>query len=99
MQAERGRLLPIAIEKFSRKGHEFSPEECVVIGDTPRDVRCAKIHGAHCIAVATGPYSRDDLLDTDADIVLDSPSKDISCNVITHLDSFFEDGSRVIFLK
>jgi phosphoglycolate phosphatase-like HAD superfamily hydrolase len=69
---DRDRLLPIAIEKVAKKGYEFSPEDCVVVGDTPRDVRCAKVHGANCIAVATGPYTRDDLLDTDADIVLDS---------------------------
>jgi phosphoglycolate phosphatase-like HAD superfamily hydrolase len=37
-------------------------------------VRCAKIHDAFCIAVATGPYSKEDLRNTDADIVLDSLS-------------------------
>lgn len=69
---DRDRLLPIALQKFSMIGFEFSPSDCVVIGDTPRDVACSKIHGAHCIAVATGPYSREDLLNTDADIVLES---------------------------
>ncbi|MBI4849031.1 MAG: HAD hydrolase-like protein [Nitrospirae bacterium] len=69
---DRDKLLPIAIEKFSRRGFEFTPRECVVVGDTPRDVRCAKIHGAHCIAVATGPYSKEELLKTGADIVFDS---------------------------
>jgi len=69
---DRDELLPIAIEKFSRKGFSFTPMECIVVGDTPRDVRCAKVHGARCIAVATGPYSKEDLLATDADIVLDS---------------------------
>ncbi|MBI5057121.1 MAG: HAD hydrolase-like protein [Nitrospirae bacterium] len=69
---DRDRLLPIAIEKFSRMGFEFTPRECIVVGDTPRDVRCAKIHGAHCIAVATGPYSKEELLKTGADIVFDS---------------------------
>jgi phosphoglycolate phosphatase-like HAD superfamily hydrolase len=69
---DRDKLLPVAIEKFSKKGFLFSPKDCVVIGDTPRDVQCAKIHGAHCIAVATGPYLKKDLLRTDADIVIDS---------------------------
>jgi phosphoglycolate phosphatase-like HAD superfamily hydrolase len=69
---DRDELLPIAIEKFSQRGLSFSPKECIVVGDTPRDVRCAKIHGATCIAVATGPYSREELLKTDADIVFDS---------------------------
>lgn len=69
---DRDMLLPIAIQKFSRKGFDFSIRDCIVVGDTPRDVRCAKVHGAHCIAVATGPYSMEELLATDADIVLDS---------------------------
>ncbi len=69
---DRDKLLPIAIDKFAKRGLEFSPEDCIIVGDTPRDVRCAKIHGAYCIAVATGPYSKEYLLNTEADIVLDS---------------------------
>ncbi len=69
---DRDKLLPVAIEKFRKKGLAFSPQDCIVIGDTPRDVQCAKVHNAYAIAVATGPYSREDLLNTEADIVLDS---------------------------
>jgi len=69
---ERDELLPIAVKKFSAKGLAFSPADCIVIGDTPRDVRCAKIHGAFSIAVATGPYSKEELLRTEADLVLES---------------------------
>lgn len=69
---ERDELLPIAIKKFSAKGLAFSPADCVVVGDTPRDVRCAKIHGAFSVAVSTGPYSKDELLRTEADMVLES---------------------------
>ena len=43
---------------------------CVVIGDTPRDVECSKPYGAYSIAVATGPYSYDELAGTEADAVL-----------------------------
>lgn len=69
---DRDELLPIAIKRFSSRGLCFSPENCIVVGDTPRDVQCAKVHGAKCIAVATGPYSMEELLATDADIVFDS---------------------------
>jgi len=69
---DRDKLLPVAIKKFAGKGYVFNAADCIVIGDTPRDVQCAKIHGARCIAVATGPYSKTELLKTDADIVLDS---------------------------
>jgi phosphoglycolate phosphatase-like HAD superfamily hydrolase len=76
---DRDKLLPIAIEKFAKKGFKFSPEDCIVIGDTPRDVKCAKIHGAYCVAVATGPYSKEELLATDADIVFDSFQETEKC--------------------
>ncbi|MBI5666174.1 MAG: HAD family hydrolase [Nitrospirae bacterium] len=69
---DRDKLLPIALGKFAQKGFKFAPENCIIVGDTPKDVQCAKIHGAHCIAVATGPYSKESLLDTSADVVIDS---------------------------
>jgi phosphoglycolate phosphatase len=84
---DRDRLLPIAIEKFSARGYHVSPEQCVVIGDTPRDVQCAKIHGAFCIAVATGPYSRETLLTTEADVVVHSLAEsDAYMNIIVSSD-------------
>jgi phosphoglycolate phosphatase-like HAD superfamily hydrolase len=76
---DRNKLLPIAIQKFSKRGFNFSSRECIVIGDTPRDVKCAKIHGAYCIAVVTGPYSKESLLNTEADIVLDSLADSEKC--------------------
>ncbi|RMG75236.1 MAG: HAD family hydrolase [Nitrospirae bacterium] len=69
---DRNRLLPIAVKRLNRKGINISYKQCVVIGDTPRDVECAKIHGAKCIAVSTGPYSYDELKKTDADLVVES---------------------------
>jgi phosphoglycolate phosphatase-like HAD superfamily hydrolase len=69
---DRNMLLPIAIKKFAKRSLLFAPKDCIIIGDTPLDVKCAKVHSASCIAVATGPYSREDLLATDADIVFDT---------------------------
>lgn len=68
---DRNSLLPIAIERFMKvykKGIDF--RDCIVIGDTPRDVECAKVHGATAIAVATGPYPYETLLKSGADMVL-----------------------------
>jgi phosphoglycolate phosphatase len=79
---ERDELLPIAIKKFSRKGLAFSPTDCIVVGDTPRDVRCAKIYSALSVAVATGPYSKEELLRTEADIVLESFEEAEKCAVM-----------------
>ena len=44
--------------------------QTVIIGDTPRDIACARADGLRCIAVATGPFSASEL--ADADVVLDS---------------------------
>jgi phosphoglycolate phosphatase-like HAD superfamily hydrolase len=72
---DRNKLLPIAIEKYRKiLGLSIKFKDCIVIGDTPRDVYCAKPYGAKCIAVATGPYSYNELLKTGADIVM----KDLS---------------------
>ncbi|MCE5311662.1 MAG: HAD hydrolase-like protein [Nitrospiraceae bacterium] len=67
---DRNRLLPFAVKRFkSLTGCEISSKDCIVIGDTPRDVECAKLHGAGCVAVATGPYTFEELVDAGADSV------------------------------
>jgi phosphoglycolate phosphatase-like HAD superfamily hydrolase len=38
----------------------------VVIGDTPRDIACARADGVRVFAVATGPYRANDLVAADA---------------------------------
>jgi phosphoglycolate phosphatase len=63
---ERERLPPIA---RSRAG-DWPRERTVVIGDTPRDIACARADGLRVIAVTTGPYGVDALADADA--VVDS---------------------------
>ena len=41
-------------------------ERTVVIGDTPRDIACARADGVRVIAVATGPFTPEALADADA---------------------------------
>lgn len=68
---DRNRLLPIAVERFrGMYGPGLGYGDCIVIGDTPRDVECAKVHGARAVAVATGPYSYESLAQSGADTVL-----------------------------
>lgn len=68
---DRNRLLPVAVERFiGVYKKEIDYKDCIVIGDTPRDVECAKVHGAIAIAVATGPYPYETLVDSGADMVL-----------------------------
>lgn len=54
---DRNRLLPFAVERcHTTDGWNGRPDAIWVIGDTPRDVECARPHGARAIAVATGDY-------------------------------------------
>jgi len=79
---DRNRLLPIVVERFREKyKRDMGYSDCVVIGDTPRDVECAKIYGATAIAVATGPYSYESLLRTGADMVLRNITE-MDCNFL-----------------
>ena len=72
---DRDRLLPVAVDKlFKRDSLKVSFSDCIVIGDTPRDVSCSKPYGAFSVAVATGPYSAKTLSAAGADVVL----KDLS---------------------
>ncbi len=59
---ERERLPPIA---RSRAGG-WPRERAIVIGDTPRDIACARADGLRVIAVATGPFGVEALADADA---------------------------------
>jgi phosphoglycolate phosphatase-like HAD superfamily hydrolase len=71
--AEREKLPPLAIARLEDSfGRRFYPEEVVVIGDTPYDVRCGAACGLTTIAVATGSrHSREELRAAGADYVLD----------------------------
>ncbi|OHE56169.1 MAG: hypothetical protein A2Z47_06755 [Thermodesulfovibrio sp. RBG_19FT_COMBO_42_12] len=72
---DRNNLLPLAIKRFEELVQEkIDIDECIIIGDTPRDVECAHIYGAICIGVATGHYSLDELIEAGADYVLEDLS-------------------------
>jgi phosphoglycolate phosphatase-like HAD superfamily hydrolase len=53
-------------------GEKLDPKQVLVVGDTPKDLDAA--HGAGCVAVgvATGHYTREQLEEAGADVVLDS---------------------------
>lgn len=71
--ADRNRLGPIALERAAmHSSRTFSPNEVWVIGDTPKDVACARAIGARCLAVATGRFSEEELSACGADIVAPS---------------------------
>jgi len=59
---ERNHLPAIAAERISSQlGRTLSPDKFIVIGDTPRDISCARHYGARVLAVASGPHSVEQL--------------------------------------
>lgn len=69
---DRNLLVPIALERVrAERGFEADLDGVWVIGDTPRDLECARAAGVRCLLVATGRYSPADLEALGADAVLD----------------------------
>ncbi len=62
---DRVSLPPLARRRAGERGRPYPREHTVVIGDTPRDIACAKADGVRCVAVATGPYGLDRLAEAD----------------------------------
>lgn len=68
---ERDELVPVALEKVAlATGHRFDPSDVWVVGDTPKDLACAKASGARCLLVATGVIPLEDLEHLGADAAL-----------------------------
>lgn len=68
---DRPCLVPIAAERAGRVfGRPFAGTEIVIVGDTPNDIICGKKNGTRTVAVATGPFSVDDLRAHQPDAVL-----------------------------
>lgn len=58
----RDDLPPVAMERYrARTGRAIEPGRTVIIGDSPFDVRCAKVNGCRSLAVATGVHSVEQL--------------------------------------
>ncbi len=77
---DRNKLLPIALEKYRKMTNmDIGFSDCIVIGDTPMDVMCSKPFGAISVAVTTGPYGHEALVEAGADYVLEdlSDAKDL----------------------
>lgn len=73
--ADRSSLVPIVRERLGRKlGPAASQAEIVVVGDTPRDIACARAGNARVVAVATGKYTRRELEQHQPDVLLDDLS-------------------------
>ncbi len=58
---DRAALPAIARRRAGEVGRPHPREKTLVIGDTPRDIACARADGIRCVTVATGPYGIDQL--------------------------------------
>jgi phosphoglycolate phosphatase-like HAD superfamily hydrolase len=69
--ADRNRLVPLAVERAEVKhGLRFDAGDVWVVGDTPRDLDCARAGGVRCLLVATGGHGLEELDGMGADALL-----------------------------
>ena len=59
---DRSDIIQQALAGLQQQGHSSLPEKTYVIGDTPSDIQAAKKLGLRSVAVATGQYSREELM-------------------------------------
>ena len=72
---DRDDLVPVALERARRlRRRTFSPAEVWVVGDTRRDLACARAAGVRCLLVGTGRVPMSELRPAGADHVLDDLS-------------------------
>jgi phosphoglycolate phosphatase len=73
---DRDALVPLARKRAEIiEGRPVPSEACVVIGDTPHDIRCARAGGARVLAVATGFYESAVLAAGQPDALVDDLSR------------------------
>jgi phosphoglycolate phosphatase-like HAD superfamily hydrolase len=63
---DRAALPSIARRRAGHEGVSHPRARTIVIGDTPRDIACARADDVRCFAVTSGPFEAADLTDADA---------------------------------
>ena len=70
---DRNKLGPVAIDRAEHHlGKRFEPSRVFIIGDTPKDIRCARACGAWAIAVATGGFTIEQLAEHSPDVIFEN---------------------------
>ena len=68
---ERDHLPAIAAERINAHlGKALTPDRFIIVGDTPRDISCARHFGARVLAVASGQNTVDQLKEYSPDALL-----------------------------
>lgn len=69
-EANRNLLFPLAIERAnSFWNKKFTSDKTIIIGDSPRDIECAKENSAISVAVCTGFHTKNDLQPSNPDYI------------------------------
>jgi phosphoglycolate phosphatase-like HAD superfamily hydrolase len=72
----RNDIGPFALQRMNLASEQvFTPDQVIVIGDTPKDIACANALGARCLAVATGKFDTDSLSEFKAWALLENLSQ------------------------
>lgn len=67
----RTHLPPVGLARYrERYGRDLAAQLVTIIGDTPHDIECARVHGCRGLGVATGQFSVEDLERSGADLAL-----------------------------
>lgn len=69
---DRPALVAEAIRRFEARYRTMDHQKVIVIGDTPKDIHCAKANGCLAFCVATGSFSIDQLLEAGADVAVEN---------------------------
>jgi len=78
---DRNQLGPIAVQRArDHAGSNFENDDVIIIGDTPKDIACARACKAMAVAVATGRFSGPELREYQPDVLFDD---------FTDSDAFF----------
>lgn len=69
--ADRSTLVPVAVGRAGAlRGRRFTTGQVWVVGDSPKDLECARAGGVRCLLVATGRVSAAALLLLEPDALL-----------------------------
>jgi len=69
--ATREALVPVALERHAaHTGARIDPKHVTIVGDTLRDIACARANGCRVLSVATGMVAADELAADEPDLLL-----------------------------
>lgn len=82
---DRDRIAAVAKSRVERRiGEEIDGWDILVVGDTPRDVACARAIGARCLAVATGGIAAEELAASGPDWLVEDLREISAVEVCSH---------------